>query len=750
MTDPASTPPAPPDWRHSLRTRVALWIGAGAALAAAAAGVALYQVAEERALAASETTLQRELRRAAAELRALLGGVEIATTTFAHAQSGIDGGIGSAQALLDAVVLANPDLAGGLLVLGPDARYTKRRHDELRHPLPDALPAPRPPGQAAWSGPVFNPMAGDRWTVGFQRGLGMPGGLVQLDVPIHALNQPLLPFRDDSRLHALLLKGAIVVGDSRWLSVGAPPPLDDRQATLLTPLAAPPVERLQRLADGRIGLVEPLGDDWRLVVLLDESAALAPLQATAWRFIGGTAVLVLLFALLSNAIARRITQPLVRLGEGAGSLTRNGFTLPTDLLLREDEIGRLARALDAADARLREQMARTQKLTQAQQKLDSELRLAHDLQQSMLPVSRTIEVAEGRLELQAQLRPAKSVGGDFYAFHPREDGMVWFALGDVSDKGVPAALFMARTVAVLEATARNTDSPALMLARAAPRLAEGNEGCMFATTLCGLIDPHTGLFELASAAHDPPWIVRADGRVEPFAMDTGAPLGIDPDAYGEGHAGMLAPGDSLFCFTDGVTEARNRAGELFGEARLQAVLARPGCNAAERVADVLAALDAFAGASEAADDITVLAVGLVAPERPAGNALRFTLWPAGLRAMERAIDDCLVQHGIDKAGRADVRLVLEELLANALDHGGASNCSVTLGFDPASIALRIEDDGHAFDPLAAPALELDADDPDRPVGGLGIHLVKTLALDARYAREDERNHLTLLLPRNPP
>lgn len=729
---------------------MALWIGAGAALAAATAGMALYQVAESRALAASETAMQRELRRAAAELRALLGGVELATTTFVHAQRGLGDGIDSAQALLDAVVLAGPDLAGGLLLLGPDAHYSRRGPEGLRHPLPERLSVPPLSGSAAWHGPVFNPMAGEHWTVGFQRSLGVPGGWVQLDVPIHALNQPLSPFRDDPRLHALLLKGATVIGDSRWLSVGAPPPLDQRQVQLLEPLTDLPTDRLQRLADGRLGLAESLGEDWRLVVLLDQSAALAPLQATTWRFLGGTVVLILLLALLSNAIARRITQPLVRLGEAAGALTQDGFDLPTDLLLREDEIGRLARALDAADGRLREQMARTQRLTKAQQKLDSELRLAHDLQQSMLPASRTVEVTEGRLELQALLRPAKSVGGDFYAFHPREDGMVWFALGDVSDKGVPAALFMARTVAVLEATARNTDSPALMLARAAPRLAEGNEGCMFATTLCGLIDPHTGLFELASAAHDPPWIVRADGRVEPFAMETGAPLGIDPEAYGEGHAGMLAPGDSLFCFTDGVTEARNRAGELFGEHRLQVVLAHPGRSAGERVADVLAAVDAFAGTSEAADDITVLAVGLVAPERPPVNALRFTLWPAGLRAMERAIEDCLVQHGIDKAGRADVRLVLEELLANALDHGGASDCSVELDFEPATIVLRIEDDGHAFDPLATPTLELDADDPDRPVGGLGIHLVKTLALDSRYVREDERNRLTLLLPRNPP
>lgn len=762
MADPASEPSAHPGWQHSLKTRLALWIGVGAALVASIAGLLLYQVAERRALATSEAALQLELRRASIELRALLDGVEVAADTFARTQAGPVDDPAAALALLDASLLAQPLLAGGLLLehgLDPAAqaqgsRYAKRLSTGLRHSPAEAVAGSAAGDAPSWAGPMFNFEAGGRWTVGFQQPLGHgkePGrGLLRLDLPLDALNRALTPFREDPRLHGLLLKGDVAVGDSQWLSIGTPPPSNPQLTALLAPLDGAPAGHLQRLGDGRLGLLEPLDEDWRLLVLLDETKALAPLRDTTWRFLAGTLVAILLLALLGNAFARRITQPLVRLGRSTGGLAGDDFALPTDLLLREDEIGQLARALDRADGALREQMARSRQLAREQQKLDSELRIAHDLQQSMLPASRAVEVAEGRLELHAQLRPAKSVGGDFYAFHPREDGMVWFSIGDVSDKGVPAALFMARTVAVLEATARNTDSPALMLARAAPRLAEGNESCMFATALCGLLDPHTGMFELASSGHELPRIVRADGRVEVFAMVTAAPLGIDPEAYGEGQAGMLEPGDSLFCFTDGVTDARDRHGQLFGEERLHAVLARPGRSAAERVTEVLAAVEAFADGAEPADDITVLCLGLVAPAQPVVSALRFSLWPAGLRAMHRAIDECLVRHGIDAEGQSDVRLVLEELLANALDHGGAGDCTVELGFDRATITLRIEDDGTAFDPLAAPPLELDADDLDRPIGGLGIHLVKTLALDAAYRREGERNLLTLVLPRNPP
>jgi anti-sigma regulatory factor (Ser/Thr protein kinase) len=118
--------------------------------------------------------------------------------------------------------------------------------------------------------------------------------------------------------------------------------------------------------------------------------------------------------------------------------------------------------------------------------------------------------------------------------------------------------------------------------------------------------------------------------------------------------------------------------------------------------------------------------------------------------MNRAIDECLGSHGIDTEGQSDVRLVLEELVANAIDHGGAVECTVDLSFTERTMTLRIIDDGNAFNPLDAPDLELDPDDLDRPIGGLGLHLIKTMSLDAVYAREDDRNRLTLVLPRNPP
>lgn len=763
-----------PHWRHSLKTRMALWFGASAALLACAAGIALYLAAERRALETAEARMGEGLRATVSETRALLQAVEVSAAALARAQLGVGGDEDTRRALLAATVLSDPHVAGGLVALQAAsaprpgaawAMYADRRSrdvgwsdlgardgDVAAQPwFRDGLTASGP----RWSPAFFNDTAGGRWMVTLAQPLREPGGaavgMVSLDVPIDRLNALLMPFRGDRELRAILVKNDRWIGDSTWISIGTPPPTNSAMEALFAErgLGALPGAQVHELLPGLRGAYATVAPGWGVVMLLDEAAVVAPVRAATWRMVAGTLVVILLLALFSNALARRITQPLVALGRAAERLASDGFGMPTGLLTRKDEIGQLARVLDHADAELRQQMARTQRLAKEQQKLDSELRLAHDLQQSMLPPSTSVNVAEGHVDVHALLKPAKSVGGDFYAFHPREDGMLWFAIGDISDKGVPAALFMARTVAVLEATARNTDSPAMMLARAAPRLAEGNESCMFATALCGLLDPHTGLFEMASSGHELPFIVRANGHIELFEMETGAPLGIDPDAYGEGFAGMLAPGDALFCFTDGVTEARNRQGELFGEDRLRQVL-KAGRGAALLVADVVAAVEAFAAGAEQADDITVLAVGMVAPEKPAADPLHFSLWPAGLRAMNVAIEQCLADNRVDVEGTSDVRLVLEELIANALDHGGASECSVDLAFTDTTIALEIVDDGTFFDPLDTPELELDENDLDRPIGGLGIHLIKTMALDAAYLRDGDLNRLTLVLPRNPP
>jgi sigma-B regulation protein RsbU (phosphoserine phosphatase) len=255
-------------------------------------------------------------------------------------------------------------------------------------------------------------------------------------------------------------------------------------------------------------------------------------------------------------------------------------------------------------------------ISAAKQKLESELSIARDIQLAMLPRAPTIVAGAHRVETHAVLEPAKTVGGDFYTFLSREDDhALLFAIGDVSDKGVPAALFMARAITTLEVAAGVHGTPAKALRRAARRLVEGNETCMFATVLCGLVDVRNGDIALASAGHDPPVLRRADGRVELVPLETGPPLGFEVAARYETWHGRLAPGDMLVAWTDGITEALDPNDAPFGIDRLLDEVAGAGDARALCEALVDAAHRHAAGAPQS-DDITVLAVACDAGADP--------------------------------------------------------------------------------------------------------------------------------------
>ncbi len=185
--------------------------------------------------------------------------------------------------------------------------------------------------------------------------------------------------------------------------------------------------------------------------------------------------------------------------------------------------------------------------------------------------------------------------------------MLWFVVGDVSDKGIPAALFMARTLTVLEQMARRHGTPEKILAAASVRLAENNETCMFATVLCGRLEVASGRFQLASAGHEPPLLLHADGRSELLSLDGGGPLGFEPGDDVPLYEGVLAAGSTLLGYTDGVTEAFDAQNQAYGATRLLAALAQDD-SAQAACQRLLDDVRRFAGDAPQSDDITILAI----------------------------------------------------------------------------------------------------------------------------------------------
>lgn len=260
-------------------------------------------------------------------------------------------------------------------------------------------------------------------------------------------------------------------------------------------------------------------------------------------------------------------------------------------------------------AELREALKVKTAFVQLQQELD----IARQIQKSMLPLAFPADRPD--LALHARMEPAKEVGGDFYDFFFIDGHRLGVVIADVSGKGVPAALFMAISRTLLRATALFGGAPGPCLENLNTMLAENNEKSLFVTVFYGILDLRDGTFTYANAGHNPPLWLRADGTIEALPRTGGAALAIIEGLPQSDRVVTLAPGEQVFLFTDGITEAQNAAQELFGDDRLSACLeAVAGDDPAAVIDGVLSAVQDFAGDAPQFDDITCLAVRWTGPQ----------------------------------------------------------------------------------------------------------------------------------------
>ena len=238
-----------------------------------------------------------------------------------------------------------------------------------------------------------------------------------------------------------------------------------------------------------------------------------------------------------------------------------------------------------------------------------ELAMAADIQENAIPRVFPPFPSEKRIDLFASMKPAREVGGDFYDFYFTAPGRLAFLVADVSDKGVPAALFMMRAKTLLKNLAQSGRPLVDAVTEANDALCEGNAANMFVTSWIGVIELDTGLVRYVNAGHNPPIVLRAkDGTADYLRSRPGLVLGAMPGArYRPGEI-ALEPGDAIYLYTDGITEQTDPNGELFGEARLQAFLEDGGFLAHPEACTgaVLAGVEAHAAGTEQSDDRTQL------------------------------------------------------------------------------------------------------------------------------------------------
>lgn len=239
--------------------------------------------------------------------------------------------------------------------------------------------------------------------------------------------------------------------------------------------------------------------------------------------------------------------------------------------------------------------------------IEKELQTARSIQSSMLPHADPLFPGRDELDVFALMDPAKEIGGDFYDAFLMDDNRLFFTIGDVSGKGVAAALFMVKTMTLLRMQALRDVSPQEILQRVNGQLCENNDYGMFVTVFCGILDLARGVLDYCNGGHDAPLVGRGGSGFAFIDCSGGMMLGVVPDAHFQPGNTVLGPGDMILCYTDGVTEAMNSRQEMFTQHRLlQSVAGLERADAAGVVGALHAKIREFAGGSPQSDDIAIL------------------------------------------------------------------------------------------------------------------------------------------------
>ena len=377
------------------------------------------------------------------------------------------------------------------------------------------------------------------------------------------------------------------------------------------------------------------------------------------------------------------------------------------------------------------------------ERMMSELEIAKAIQKAMLPKVFPPFADRSDLNIYGMVRPAKEIGGDLYDFYVRHDKL-FFCVGDVSGKGIPASLVMATIRSLFRSITAHVERAHEVLIQMNDTLAEQNEQNMFVTLFVGILDLKTGELSYCNAGHNAPLIIRGE-KAEVHTMDVhpNLPVGIMPGFEFAEQKLQLAYGDTLFLYTDGLTEAENIRHEQFGEDRMEKGL--HSCLAL-RPREIVDAMDAqvaaFVGDAEQSDDLTLMAVRYQKPAIIMRNDIQ------QIPTLAEWVDEL----GIPMELNMPINLALEEAVSNVMLYAypGRNDGKVFVEFAKAKdeqgekLIFTISDSGIPFDPTAKPEADITLSAEDRAIGGLGIHLVRKLMDEIRYERQDEKNILTLV------
>ena len=418
---------------------------------------------------------------------------------------------------------------------------------------------------------------------------------------------------------------------------------------------------------------------------------------------------------------------------------KNGSYLLAKATTLFDPAGRLVGAIESV-----RDMTERRLMEQTLEKTRTELHIAAEIQKSFIP-EKTPFIQN--LEIAAKSIPAMEVGGDFYDFIPLPEGKYGLVIADVAGKGIPAALFMALSRTIIRANASHQTKTSEVLKNANHMIAADATAGMFVTLLYGILDGEALTFNYADAGHPPPLLFRSKTfRFEAGGV-TGIALGAKDGVEYEDRTIMFSPGDIAIFYTDGVTEAMNVKGELYGLSRLTDIVSEYHELSPEKLVDkVLNDISNFSSGCEPNDDITLIV--LKAFKNTVENfEIKISAKKEEIPKVISFVNDIMGCGGFSRKDVLDLELAVEEATINIINHGyhGAEGIIlVKCKLEVDRLTVVIEDEANRFDPIKYDKPNLVENLDKRPIGGLGIYLIRSLTDDSRYEYEDGKNRLILL------
>ena len=388
-------------------------------------------------------------------------------------------------------------------------------------------------------------------------------------------------------------------------------------------------------------------------------------------------------------------------------------------------------------------LLRNNELHEREKRMEGELMIASKIQMSMVPDSFLPFPERHDLDMAATIVPAKEVGGDLYDFFIKDEKL-FFCIGDVSGKGVPASLVMAVTRTTFRTISAQEDSPEKIVAAMNNSLTDMNENEMFVTFFCGTLDMNTGHLRYCNAGHNPP--IALTDRILVLPAVPNLPLGIVPGMKFVGQEMDLHYDDALFLYTDGLTEAENINQEQFGESRMEAAL-HGRKNAGDHLKDMEEKVKEFVGNAPQSDDLTMLFIHYIGSGKEYHLTMSNDIHQISLLA--GFIDRIAEENDLDPSLAMSLNLAIEEAATNAIMYAypKGTEGNIELGAvaeEGGRLVFTLADKGKPFDPTKIPEADISAPVEDRPIGGLGIHLVRNIMDSISYKRLEGKNVLTMI------